>query len=296
MKTLFHSILVSFFIVVISFISCKKEYSCEGCRDKNQPPVANAGRDTIIVLPVDSIRLNGSASADPDGKIIEWRWTKISGPASFIITNNSSAITTVKKLSAGGYQFELKVTDNGGLSATDTAIVIVKTEDVTSIGCNITIETLAHLPTPGRVGYAVSARNKILFTRPGISNGVVDIYDTLTHSWETVNGMYATTSYLPEQSAYKIAKVGSKLIFSVMANPMDTAQGQLVNIYDAVSNSWSITHLAQGREFYAMAVAGNKKSFMRREIIIQKRWMYIMQLLIPGQLLILTKQETIWLL
>jgi hypothetical protein len=39
---------------------------------------------------------------------------------------------------------------------------------------------------------------------------------------------------------------------------LDTAQGQLVNIYDAVSNSWSITHLSQARSFYAMAVVGNK--------------------------------------
>ena len=70
-------------------------------------------------------RWMASASSDPDGTISEWLWTKISGPASFNITNPRSAKTVVKNLDAGIYQFELKVTDNGGLSAKDTIQVIV---------------------------------------------------------------------------------------------------------------------------------------------------------------------------
>ena len=105
--------------------SCNKEFSCEGCRETNRPPIANAGRDTVIVLPVDSIKLDGSGSTDSDGIIAEFLWEKISGPSSLTIINASDSTTMVKALVAGTYQFELKVTDNGGLSAKDTIRVTV---------------------------------------------------------------------------------------------------------------------------------------------------------------------------
>ena len=110
---------------VLFHLSCKKENSCEGCIGGNKLPIANAGPDQIITLPTDSVSLDGSLSSDPDGTISGYLWTKISGPASFIIANASGVKTVVKNLAAGLYQFELKVTDNGGLSAKDTMNVIV---------------------------------------------------------------------------------------------------------------------------------------------------------------------------
>jgi hypothetical protein len=65
------------------------------------------------------------ASSDPDGNISNYLWTKISGPVSFNIIKPSDSITKVKSLVAGTYLFELKVTDNGGLSAKDTMRIIV---------------------------------------------------------------------------------------------------------------------------------------------------------------------------
>ncbi|MBK8553438.1 MAG: hypothetical protein IPL53_21180 [Ignavibacteria bacterium] len=44
----------------------------------NQPPVANAGADEIITLPVNSVNLNGSASTD-DYNIVSYQWTKLTG-------------------------------------------------------------------------------------------------------------------------------------------------------------------------------------------------------------------------
>lgn len=106
-------------------MSCKKEYSCEGCANKNQPPVAIAGSDEIVSLPTDSILLDGSRSNDADGKITEWLWAKISGPSSFKIISKASSKTFVKNLTPGVYLFELKVMDNGGLSAKDTIMITV---------------------------------------------------------------------------------------------------------------------------------------------------------------------------
>ncbi len=110
---------------IIFFLSCKREYSCEECIGNNKPPVAVAGTDTVITLPLDSVLLDGSKSSDQDGKITEWQWTKLNGPASFNISNPSDSITVVKNLVAGTYQFELKVTDNGGHSAKDTVQISV---------------------------------------------------------------------------------------------------------------------------------------------------------------------------
>lgn len=67
-------------MATITCISCKKELSCEGCKDGNKPPIANAGSDQTINLPVNSVTLDGSSSTDPDKNIVNYRWTKISGP------------------------------------------------------------------------------------------------------------------------------------------------------------------------------------------------------------------------
>ncbi|HET9277312.1 MAG TPA: hypothetical protein VFN95_03980 [Flavitalea sp.] len=107
------------------YVSCKKEYSCEDCFEKNKPPIAIAGPDLVITLPTDSASLDGRSSSDPDGSITDYKWTKISGPASFTINNVASALTSAKNLTVGSYLFELTIIDNGGLSATDTMRVIV---------------------------------------------------------------------------------------------------------------------------------------------------------------------------
>ena len=86
----------------------------------NQPPVANAGPDQSITLPRNSVTLDGKASTDPDNYITNYLWTKISGPSSFNIANANSAQTEVTDLIGGVYQFELKVTDIGGLVSKDT--------------------------------------------------------------------------------------------------------------------------------------------------------------------------------
>ena len=118
-------LLTLFLSVAGIFFSCKKEYSCENCLEKNKLPIAIAGPDKLITLPTDSISLDGSSSSDPDGKINEWLWTKISGPGSSNIAHTSAPKTVVKNLVGGNYQFELKVTDNEGLSARDTVMVMV---------------------------------------------------------------------------------------------------------------------------------------------------------------------------
>lgn len=112
-------------ILSVATLSCHKEVSCESCNPNNQPPFANTGPDQMIMLPKDSVLLDGSASSDPDGKIINWHWTIITGPSIYRIYQPDSAKTMVAGLVQGIYQFELKVTDDKGASATDTVQIAV---------------------------------------------------------------------------------------------------------------------------------------------------------------------------
>ncbi len=118
-KKCFFSLALSILSGLILF-SCRKELI-----NDNKPPIAHAGRDTIILSPQDSVTLDGSASNDPGGSLREYLWSKVSGSSSFSIIHPQSVQTLVKNLTTGVYRFELQVTDNMGLSAKDTLTVTV---------------------------------------------------------------------------------------------------------------------------------------------------------------------------
>ncbi|MDQ6845616.1 MAG: PKD domain-containing protein, partial [Bacteroidota bacterium] len=90
----------------------------------NQPPVANAGGDQTITLPVNTVTITGSGT-DPDGTIASYLWTQISGPSSAGIVNSNLPTVTLNNLLQGVYQFQLKVTDNAGATNTDVMQVTV---------------------------------------------------------------------------------------------------------------------------------------------------------------------------
>ncbi len=90
----------------------------------NQPPIANAGPNLFISLPIDSVQINGMAT-DPDGNITSIRWSKISGPSSFFIVNPNTAVTKIRGLIQGVYLFKLEVIDSGNLISSDNVMITV---------------------------------------------------------------------------------------------------------------------------------------------------------------------------
>ncbi|QCK13901.1 PKD domain-containing protein [Mangrovivirga cuniculi] len=94
----------------------------------NQTPVANAGPNKTITLPVNTVTISGSGN-DPDGTISSYRWSKISGPSA-TLNNANSATLTVTDMLEGDYTFRLQVTDDDGASSTDQMKVIVLPEEV----------------------------------------------------------------------------------------------------------------------------------------------------------------------
>jgi hypothetical protein len=111
-----------FFATGLFFQSCQQEIIWP---EKNQPPVAIAGPDQTISLPVNSVLLDGRLSTD-DGVINEYKWSVISSTATYILADSTSATCSLSGLSVGIYGLELRVTDNGSLEDRDTLIVEVK--------------------------------------------------------------------------------------------------------------------------------------------------------------------------
>lgn len=103
----------------VQFIINEKEPPVQA----NIGPNAVAGQDQDIELPLNKVTLNGSASTDPDGTIVQFQWAKLSGPGSPSIITPNSAVTDVVGLEEGVYEFELSVTDDKGAIARDSLLV-----------------------------------------------------------------------------------------------------------------------------------------------------------------------------
>ena len=90
------------------------------------PPTVGAGSDQTIQLPTSSVTLAGTASGNGGATITGTIWTEISGPATATIANGAALSTGVSGLTAAGsYVFELKATDNNGLSTTAAVTITV---------------------------------------------------------------------------------------------------------------------------------------------------------------------------
>ena len=251
---------VFFLIVVCVFASCIKDKPATSSPiSNNKPPIANAGIDQIIILPTDSVELSGSGT-DPDGNIVSYSWSQISGPSLFIIVNPNIAVIKIKYLLVGVYEFELKVTDNGGLSATDKVIV--------KMDAQVTINTLQLIPV-GTLSInrtnsaAATSGNKLLFAGGGFLSSRVDIYDLITQTWSTAELSEARTGI-------GAVTVGNKILFAGGAKNFNWDDGWYdlstrVDIYDVSTNSWTITELPAPINFLwwegAVAAVGNKAFF-----------------------------------
>ncbi|KAM9308308.1 dyslexia-associated protein KIAA0319 homolog [Gastrophryne carolinensis] len=96
---------------------------------KNTPPKAHAGGTYILILPNNSISLDGSKSVDDQG-IVSYQWTRDdqSPAAGDVIDSYSRPILQLTGLVEGIYLFHLKVTDAKGQSDVDTARVEVRAD------------------------------------------------------------------------------------------------------------------------------------------------------------------------
>jgi hypothetical protein len=120
-------------------------YKKDAAAPMNLPPVASAGMDKDIVLPMSTVNVNGTLSADQDGSPVKYEWAQISGPAGATIASATTAATSITGLSAGTYIFRLTVTDiQGAVAMDDVTIVVhpagsVNAKPIASAGDDLTI-------------------------------------------------------------------------------------------------------------------------------------------------------------
>lgn len=92
----------------------------------NQSPIADAGADLSVMLPIDSVQLNGNASFDPGGTIAQFHWKILSGPPGAMFSNGDIAEPVFRNLEAGIYILELEVKDVRLFSDKDTLQIKVE--------------------------------------------------------------------------------------------------------------------------------------------------------------------------
>lgn len=90
----------------------------------NRPPVAAASATPTSGAAPLAVKLNGSASSDPDGDTLTYSWD-MDGNGTF--GDATGRTPTVTYASGGTYQARLMVTDPGGLSSTSTPVTITVT-------------------------------------------------------------------------------------------------------------------------------------------------------------------------
>ncbi|HMK24733.1 MAG TPA: hypothetical protein VK483_01795 [Chitinophagaceae bacterium] len=122
----------------VAFTTDKINTTISACKkpvDLVPVPVANAGPDISITLPVNTITLKGKG-IDPEGMDIVFEWIKLSGPAGGTLTNPNKATTTVSGLVEGVYSYMLMVTNEREVSGMDTV----------NVNVNATIGTCNSIP------------------------------------------------------------------------------------------------------------------------------------------------------
>ena len=230
----------------------------------NHPPIACAGADQTITLPTDTVTLlDGSCSTDPDNNITSYLWTKVAGPASLTIANANAVTTQVSELTEGTYQFELKVTDAGGLFSKDTVQVTVSaafsnTCDANRPQVNAQLIPIGTLSEP-RAGMVVaSAGNKILFAG-GYSTGSVstrvDIFDFAANTW-------STAELSSQRRGIAAVAAGNKIFFAGGVDEDDYGwRSTDVDIYDVATDTWSLSNMSKEGDGLTTATTGNKVFF-----------------------------------
>ncbi len=75
-------------------------------------PIADAGENTLIILPTSSANLDASLSSDPSGLPLSYTWSQIYGPNKLAIQNSNSMTPLATGLEEGVYLMQVQV-NNG---------------------------------------------------------------------------------------------------------------------------------------------------------------------------------------
>lgn len=99
---------------------------------RNQSPTADAGASQTVCVD-ESVVLDGSNSSDADGEIVGYTWSQTAGPSVSLddedATDGRASFTAPEVAEETTLTFELEVTDDGGLTDTQSVDVTVNPDE-----------------------------------------------------------------------------------------------------------------------------------------------------------------------
>ena len=142
----------------------------------NVPPIANAGADQSAMVG-DTVNLSGSGT-DPDGTVVSYMWSQISGEPVTLVDPNSATTEFVAPNVATVITLRLKATDNHGGEDTDDVVITIND---------------TNLPPTADAGPDLVANAGDTVTITG-SGSDPDPVDTLSYQWTQEAGPTVTLS------------------------------------------------------------------------------------------------------
>jgi endo-1,3(4)-beta-glucanase len=88
------------------------------------PPVADAGENIRVLLPLTSGSLDGSKSTGPGGQVLNYQWKQVYGPSMIIFSDSTDVSPDISNLEKGIYECSLRV-GYGSYYSESTVKVIV---------------------------------------------------------------------------------------------------------------------------------------------------------------------------
>ena len=267
------TILSSFLLVIFltAFAACKKETSSNNPPPPPPPsyhraPVANAGPDqTIIILTLfTTTTLDGSASYDSSGMLLQFSWRQISGPANNGLPNPGQPHCLVSNINTPGiYSFELKVWNNNGadLDTTDVTVSFPSYCQTNRLEAPVGLSFLSNVPGQIQNPEIIAAGNKLIIpawfsNQSGLVSNNIYVYDRVTQNWTTIHASQA-------RIAVATIAAGNRIFFAGGVDTYDynyTATS-VVDIYDLTTNTWSVTNLSEARGYCKALVSDGKVFF-----------------------------------
>lgn len=113
----------------------------------NQAPRADAGPDRLA-RELGNVLLDGSASSDVDGSVVNYRWQQLSGPAVVIDDENAARTSFTAPAAPADLEFQLIVTDDEGAASAARLTITVVPETVLTLSGAVTFDLV-----PARVSF-----------------------------------------------------------------------------------------------------------------------------------------------